>query len=91
MSKLFALFFVILSLICTIQCAPSPVRRNYPSPTPKGDGLVARGHCDYVCPLENLAGTELSRMHTNSGRLYCKYNVEADDDAFCLYNRVKFI
>lgn len=70
---------------------PSPVaKRGNPSFLPRGDALVARGLCDFLCPQENLVGTELSRMYTDSGRLNCRYDLEqADDDAFCMYNRVR--
>jgi len=87
MFKLFVLCFAILSLICTIQCTPTAVKRDQPSPKP--EALVARGHCDFQCPHENVVGKELSKSSADSGRLYCRYDVEeADDRAFCMYKRV---
>jgi len=107
MFKPLVLCFAILTLICAIQCTPTPVRRDKYSPMPKRDdpspmpkrhrpspmpdrrdALVTRGLCDFLCPQENLVGTGLSRMSTDSGRLYCRYGVErADDNAFCMYKR----
>lgn len=69
---------------------PSPIpKRGYASPIPKRDAPVIRGLCDFLCPQENLAGTGLSRMSTDPGRLYCRYDAEMDDNAFCMYNRVR--
>ena len=88
MFKLFAVCFAILSLICTIQCTPTASKRGGPSPKP--EFLVARGHCDFLCPYENVAGKELSKSYTDSGRLYCRYDVEeTDDKAYCMYKRVR--
>jgi len=62
--------------------------RGKPSSRPKRDGLEARGICDFGCPQENLAGTGLSAMYEDTGRLYCKYDVEGmAGAAFCMYNR----
>ena len=89
MFKLFAVCFAILSLICTIQCTPTASKRGGPSPKP--EFLVARGHCDFLCPYENVAGKELSKSYTDSGRLYCRYDVEGiEDKAYCMYKRVRF-
>jgi len=87
MFKLFALCLAILSLISVIQCTPTPSKRAEPSPLPRN--LVARGHCDFYCPQENAAGKELSSSDVDSGRLYCRYDVEEmdDDKAFCMYQR----
>jgi len=72
---------------------PSPVpkrevaRDHRPSPVPKRDGLVARGHCDFLCPQDNLVGgAVLSQMYTDFRHLYCGYDVE-DMNALCMYNR----
>lgn len=70
---------------------PSPLpKRDYPSSIPKRDAIEIRGLCDFLCPQENLVGTGLSRMSTDSGRLYCRYDVEEmGDNGFCMYNRVR--
>ena len=66
-------------------------KRDYPSGLPKRDALMTRGLCDFLCPQENLAGTGLSGMSQDSGRLYCRYDVEeVGDDAVCMYNRVRY-
>ena len=52
---------------------------------------MARGLCYFYCPQENAMGEELNRSYADSGRLYCRYDVEGvDDKAFCMYNRVRF-
>jgi len=90
MFKLFALCFSILSLICAIQCTPTVSKRVGPSPKP--GSLVSRGHCDFLCPHENVPGRGLSKSSADSGRLYCKYDAEETGDrAYCMYNRVSFI
>lgn len=70
--------------------SPLP-KRDYASPLPKRhhpDTLVIRGLCDFLCPQENMVGVGLSEMTTDSGRLYCRYDVEeVADNAFCMYNR----
>ena len=89
MFKLLVLCFAILSLICTIQCTPTASKRGGPSSKP--ELLVARGHCDFLCPYENMVGKELSKSSTDSGRLYCRYDVEeTEDKAYCMYRRVRF-
>lgn len=64
---------------------PRHEARHNPSPKPEHQPPQARGLCDFLCPPENIVGTELSRMYTDSGRLYCRYSV--DDNGFCMYNR----
>ena len=89
MFKLFVLWFAVLSLISVIQCTPTAVRRSGPSSKP--ESLVARGHCDFLCPYENVVGKKLSKSSADSGRLYCRYDVEeTDDKAYCMYKRVRF-
>jgi len=62
--------------------------RDKPSSRPRSEDLEARGICDFGCPQENLAGTGLSAMYEDAGRLYCKYDVEGmTGTAFCMYNR----
>ena len=72
------------------QPSPKPevlVARGQPSPKP--EGLVSRGLCDFQCPYESVAGKELSKEYMDSGRLYCRYDVEeTDGNAFCMYKRV---
>jgi len=66
------------------------VGRDRPSSRPhaRSEDLEARGICDFGCPQENLAGTGLSAMYEDTGRLYCKYDVEGmASTAFCMYNR----
>jgi len=156
MFKQLVLCFTVLSLICAIQCTPTPVKRGQPSskpearglpspkpgvfarslpspkpgvfarslpspkpgfvprgqpsskpdlvargqpsskpdvvargqPSAKPEGLAARGLCDFECPYESVAGKTLSRSSMDSGRLYCRYDVEeTDDKAFCMYKR----
>ena len=90
MFKLFVLCFSILSLICAIQCTPTASKRSGPSAQP--GTLVSRGHCDFRCPDKNVAGRELSKPSADPGRLYCRYDAEeADDRAYCMYNRVRSI
>lgn len=87
MSRLFLLCFTFLSLLCAIQCTPASLKRSAPSARP--DGLVARGLCYFRCPHENVVGRELGGSHEDSGRLYCRYEVEGmDDKAFCMYKMV---
>ena len=89
MFKLFVLFLAILSLICTVQCGPTASKRSGPSPKP--EVLVARGHCDFLCPYENVVGKELSKSYADSRSLYCRYDVgETEDKAYCMYKRVRF-
>ena len=69
------------------------VGRDRPSSRPhaRSEDLEARGICDFGCPQENLAGTGLSAMYEDTGRLYCKYDVEGmASTPFCMYNRVRF-
>ena len=87
MFKLFVLCFAILSLTCAVQCTPTAVKRDQPSLKPEVH--AARGHCDFQCPHENVVGKELSKSYADSGRLYCRYDVEElDNKAFCMYKRV---
>jgi len=63
------------------------MKRSEPSPGP--GVLVVRGLCYFHCPHESAVGEELSKSYADSGRLYCRYDVEeADDKTFCMYNRV---
>jgi hypothetical protein len=63
------------------------MKRGEPSHRP--GGLAPRGLCDFYCPQQNAAGNELGRSYADSGRLYCRYDVEeADDKEFCMYKRV---
>jgi len=86
------------SPVLAARSKPSPVlvARNKPSPvlvargqpSPRSEGLVARGHCDFQCPYESMTGKALSKLSTDSGRLYCRYDVEETDDKdFCMYKR----
>jgi hypothetical protein len=62
------------------------MKRGEPSHRP--GGLAPRGLCDFYCPQQNAAGNELGRSYADSGRLYCRYDVEeADDKEFCMYKR----